>query len=177
MQCCESEIIFPDQAMALISDPTRFNSNIRLYLISTYAQDHLNFVYIKNIVQMFKYVNILCFLGLNWKQISTLKYFGSGSITLLKATLQMFKYVNTLCFLGVIYIKISTVKYLGSGSIILLKCIIRVEPWGQKLLLVQEPSGVYILETFPPLSRGEKISADIIWGKKYEKVKRKRRKM
>jgi hypothetical protein len=37
-------------------------------------------------------------------------------------------------------------------------------------------SGVYILEnTLPPLGGG--ISADVIWGKKYEKAKRKRCKM
>jgi hypothetical protein len=33
-------------------------------------------------------------------------------------------------------------------------------------------SGVYILENTPPWGGG--ISADVIWGKKYEKVKRKR---
>ncbi len=35
--------------------------------------------------------------------------------------------------------------------------------------------GVYILEKTPP--GGEKISADVIWGKKYEKAKRKKGKM
>jgi hypothetical protein len=40
----------------------------------------------------------------------------------------------------------------------------------------QGEAGVYILENAPP-PRGEKISADIIWGKKYEKGKRKRGKM
>jgi hypothetical protein len=37
-------------------------------------------------------------------------------------------------------------------------------------------AGVYILENTSPLEGGG-ISADVIWGKKYEKVKRKRRKM
>jgi hypothetical protein len=35
--------------------------------------------------------------------------------------------------------------------------------------------GLYIGEKKPP--RGGEISADVIWGKKYEKAKRKRRKM
>jgi hypothetical protein len=36
-------------------------------------------------------------------------------------------------------------------------------------------SGVYILEnTLPPWGGGGEISADVIWGKKYEKAKRKR---
>jgi hypothetical protein len=36
-------------------------------------------------------------------------------------------------------------------------------------------TGVYILEnTFPPPPGGGEISADVIWGKKYEKRKRKR---
>jgi hypothetical protein len=34
--------------------------------------------------------------------------------------------------------------------------------------------GVYILENTPPPGGGEKIPADVIWGKKYEKVERKR---
>ncbi len=38
-------------------------------------------------------------------------------------------------------------------------------------------SGVYIMENTPPSGGGEKISADVIWGKKYEKAKRKRGKM
>ncbi len=37
-------------------------------------------------------------------------------------------------------------------------------------------AGVYIMENTPPWG-GEKISADVIWGKKYEKAKRKRGKM
>jgi hypothetical protein len=38
-------------------------------------------------------------------------------------------------------------------------------------------AGVYILEnTLPPLGGGE-ISADVIWGKKYEKAKRKKGKI
>jgi hypothetical protein len=36
--------------------------------------------------------------------------------------------------------------------------------------------GAYILENTPPPPGGE-ISADVIWGKKYEKVKKKREKM
>jgi hypothetical protein len=43
---------------------------------------------------------------------------------------------------------------------------------GTPLLL----SGVYILKNTPP-PPGGKISADVIWGKKYEKLKRKRGKM
>ncbi len=39
-------------------------------------------------------------------------------------------------------------------------------------VLVVSSAGVYILENTPP--RGGKISADVIWGKKYEKVERKR---
>jgi hypothetical protein len=38
-------------------------------------------------------------------------------------------------------------------------------------------SGVYILENPSPPQGGRKISADVIWGKKYEKAKRKKRKM
>jgi hypothetical protein len=34
--------------------------------------------------------------------------------------------------------------------------------------------GVYILENAPPPPGGGKISADVIWGKKYEKAKSKR---
>jgi hypothetical protein len=34
----------------------------------------------------------------------------------------------------------------------------------------EELAGVYILENTPP---GGRISADVIWGKKYEKAKRK----
>jgi hypothetical protein len=42
----------------------------------------------------------------------------------------------------------------------------------------QRDAGVYILENTPPPPGGEeKISADVIWGKKYEKGKRKRGKM
>jgi hypothetical protein len=37
-------------------------------------------------------------------------------------------------------------------------------------------TGVYIMENTPPPGGGE-ISADVNWGKKYEKTKRKRRKM
>ena len=33
------------------------------------------------------------------------------------------------------------------------------------------------MENTPPLGGGGGISADVIWGKKYEKAKRKRRKM
>ncbi len=33
------------------------------------------------------------------------------------------------------------------------------------------------MENPPPLEGEEKISADVIWGKKYEKAKRKREKM
>jgi hypothetical protein len=35
-------------------------------------------------------------------------------------------------------------------------------------------AGVYIRENTSPPGGGEKISADVIWGKKYEKVERKR---
>ncbi len=38
-------------------------------------------------------------------------------------------------------------------------------------------AGVYILENTPPPGGGNGISADVIWGKKYEKVKRKKGKM
>ncbi len=37
--------------------------------------------------------------------------------------------------------------------------------------------GLYNGKYPPPLGGGEKISADVIWGKKYEKAKRKRGKM
>jgi hypothetical protein len=42
---------------------------------------------------------------------------------------------------------------------------------------ISRNTGVYILENTPPPGGGEKISADVIWGKKYEKAKRKRGKM
>jgi hypothetical protein len=38
-------------------------------------------------------------------------------------------------------------------------------------------AGAYILENTPLGGGGGKISADVIWGKKYEKTKRKRGKM
>jgi hypothetical protein len=38
-------------------------------------------------------------------------------------------------------------------------------------------AGVYIMENSPPPGGGGEISADVIWGKKYEKAKRKRGKM
>jgi hypothetical protein len=38
-------------------------------------------------------------------------------------------------------------------------------------------TGVYIMENNPPPRGGGEISDDVIWGKKYEKAKRKRRKM
>jgi hypothetical protein len=37
-----------------------------------------------------------------------------------------------------------------------------------------DKAGAYILENTPPPLGEEKISADVIWGKKYEKAKRKR---
>jgi hypothetical protein len=37
-------------------------------------------------------------------------------------------------------------------------------------------TGVYVLENTPPPPPGGEISADVIWGKKYEKWKRKREK-
>jgi hypothetical protein len=49
------------------------------------------------------------------------------------------------------------------------------EKKGYLLLLVGIP-GAYILENTPP-PPGGRISADVIWGKKYEKAKRKRGKM
>jgi hypothetical protein len=42
----------------------------------------------------------------------------------------------------------------------------------QKMLYIN--AGVYILENTPPPLGGREISADVIWGKKYEKGKRKR---
>ncbi len=45
---------------------------------------------------------------------------------------------------------------------------------GASFYVLQSLPGVYILENTPPPWGEEKISADVIWGKKYEKVKRKR---
>jgi hypothetical protein len=45
--------------------------------------------------------------------------------------------------------------------------------WEGLALLPKSSPGVYILENTPP-PLGGKISADVIWGKKYEKGKRKR---
>ncbi len=36
------------------------------------------------------------------------------------------------------------------------------------------PRGLYIGKYTPPPTRGGKISANVIWGKKYEKAKRKK---
>jgi hypothetical protein len=44
---------------------------------------------------------------------------------------------------------------------------------GSNITSVSMP-GVYILENTPPPLGGGEISADVIWGKKYEKAKRKR---
>ncbi len=43
--------------------------------------------------------------------------------------------------------------------------------------IVNHVAGAYILENTLPPPGGGKISADVIWGKKYEKAKRKRGKM
>jgi hypothetical protein len=62
--------------------------------------------------------------------------------------------------------------------------ILTNKAYGQQLLLKAQRSrpeaadnkpGVYILENTPPWGRG--ISADVIWGKKFEMAKRKRGKM
>jgi hypothetical protein len=45
----------------------------------------------------------------------------------------------------------------------------------KKLRESKSSAGVYILENTPP--PGGEISADVIWGKKYEKAKRKKGKM
>jgi hypothetical protein len=42
------------------------------------------------------------------------------------------------------------------------------------LFVVENNIGVYIEENTPPPTRGGGILADVLWGKKYEKGKRKR---
>jgi hypothetical protein len=53
---------------------------------------------------------------------------------------------------------------------------VRENPEQEECLYAVGPTGVYILEKTPS-PQGGGISADIIWGEKYEKAKRKRQKM